>query len=197
MRSTWVPVLSLILVGSVAQMAFRDVAAQLLLIDKNQRAADIFNKWCLEADLDLASIDRMATAAGFEVEEDRTIPIPGGEPFRQKNWLIPMGPGEAPILLTSNDVKNGELHVLGCGIYGPELDGSTMETKLSNLARLGEPTKHPQGPGGNTVWWSAHVGSRAPSLDTEVMLSRNIPQLQGVSVNLIYKIHAADASSPE
>src|SRR5579863_8048668 len=157
--------LALIAIGS-SSAAIRDADAQLLPADKNQRAADAFSKWCLEKNLDLAEIDRLATEARYEVQEDRRIPMPNGQFFRQKNWLIPVGDGEAPILLTSNDVTNGPLRVLGCGIYGPELDGSNMEVELSKLARMGQPAKHPQGPHGTTVWWSAHVGSRAPSEET-------------------------------
>ena len=170
--------------------AIRDADAQLLPADKNKRAAATFFNWCLEKNLDLAEIDRLATEARYEVQEDRSLPLPNGQSFRQKNWLIPQGDGEAPILLTSNDETNGPLRVLGCGIYGPELDGSIMEEELSKLARMGRPTKHPQGPHGTTVWWSAHVGSRAPSEETEVMMSRDVPQMPGVSVNLIYKIRA-------
>jgi hypothetical protein len=34
--------------------------------------------------------------------------------------------------------------------------------------------------------------SRPPSDETEVMMSRDIPQMPGVSVNLIYKIRAGE-----
>jgi len=192
-------VLAVVTVAAVGASLLIDRRAegQLLLVDKNQRAVDVFNKWCLEADLDLAAIDRLATAANYEVQENRNIPLPNGQFFRQKNWFIPIGDGEAPILLSSNDVTNGPLHVLGCGIYGPELDGSKMEALLSNLERMGQPTKRPQGPQGSTVWWKAHVGSRPPSGDTEVMLARDVPQMPGVSVNLIYKVHRLEkATSP-
>jgi hypothetical protein len=183
--------LALIAVGG-SSAAIRDADAQLLPADNNKRATDTFLKWCLEKNLDLTEIDRLATVARYEVQEDRSIPMPNGQSFRQKNWLIPVGDGEAPILLTSSDVTNGPLRVLGCGIYGPQLDGTAMEVELSKLARMGQPTKHPQGPHGTTVWWSAQVGSRAPSDQTEVMMSRNIPQMPGVSVNLIYKIPAGE-----
>jgi hypothetical protein len=42
------------------------------------------------------------------------------------------------------------------------------------------------------VWGSAQVGARAPSEQPEVMMSRDIPQMPGVSVNLIYKIPAGE-----
>jgi hypothetical protein len=195
MRLTEFP--GLVAVAGASLMIFHSANAQLLPVDKNQRAAEIFNKWCLEANLDLTAIDRLATEAKYEVQENRSIPMPNGQFFRQKNWLIPIGAGEAPILLSSNDVTNGPIHVLGCGIYGPELDGTIMEDLLSKLERMGQPTKHPQGPQGTTVWWRAHVGSHAPSDDTEVMLSRGIPQMSGASENLIYKVHSEEkAASP-
>jgi hypothetical protein len=184
----------LAVIGSSA--AIRDAAAQYLPADKNKRAAEMFLKWCLEKNLDLADIDRLATEARFQIQEDRIIPLPNGQSFRQKNWLIPLVDGEAPIVLSSNDVTNGPLRVLGCGIYDPELDGSIMEAELSKLARMGQPTKYPQGPHGTTVWWTAHVGSRAPSEDTEVMMSRDVPQMPGVSVHLIYKIRADEKVAP-
>jgi hypothetical protein len=190
-------VLGLVVVSGASIMIIHSANAQLLPVDNNQQAAEIFNKWCLKANLDLTAIDRLATEANYEVQEDRSIPMPNGQFYRQKNWLIPIGSGEAPILLSSNDVTKGPLHVLGCGIYGPELDGTKMEILLSKLERMGQPTKHPQGPQGTTVWWRAHVGSHAPSDDTEVMLSRGIPQMPGVSVNLIYKVHSEEkAASP-
>ncbi len=187
--------LGVVALTSPSLMIFHSASAQLLPVDKNQMAADMFDKWCLEANLDLTAIDRLATEANYAVQENRSIPMPQGGIFRQKNWLIPTGGGEAPILLSSNDVTNGPLHVLGCGIYGPELDGAKMELLLSKFERMGQPTKHPQGPQGTTVWWRAHVGSREPSDDTEVMLSRDLPQMPGVSVNLIYKIHGEEKAA--
>ena len=91
-------------------------------------------------------------------------------------------------MLTSNDVTNGSLHVFGCGVYVPDLDGAAMESGLSALPRLGIPTKHTKGDGGATVtWWSARVGEQTPSKDSEVMLSSNMPGMPGVGVNLILK----------
>lgn len=100
-----------------------------------------------------------------------------GQIMSQKNCLIrmPLQMG-APTMLTSNDVTNGLLHVFGCGVYVPDLDGAALESALSALPRLGIPTKHTKGGGGTTVTgWSARVGEQMPSADAEVMLSRNMP----------------------
>jgi hypothetical protein len=95
-------------------------------------------------------------------------------------------------MLTSNDVTNGSLHVFGCGIYGPELDGTAMESTLSNLSRLGHPVKHAQVPNGSSVvTWLARVGKREPTVDTQVLLSRDTPGMPGVNVNLIFKTRLA------
>jgi hypothetical protein len=174
-----------------ALMCVQYAEAQLLLADKNQRVAELFNRWCLESDLDFAAIDRRATQSGYEVQEDRSIPMSDGHVFRQKNWIIPLGQGESPVLLSSNGITNGTRRAQGCSIYGAELDGLAMEKELSKLARLGHPINIAKVPsGGETVWWTAHVGNLPPSEDTEVMLSRDIPHLPGVSVNLIYKSYS-------
>jgi hypothetical protein len=159
--------------------------------DRNQAAAELFDKYCLRESLDLARLARIAAEARYEVVTDRSIPMPNGQVFRQKNWLIPSREGE-PTLLASSDVENGSLRVLGCGIYGTDLDGLAMESALSSLPRMGAPTKLPQGPKGSTVWWSARVGAGVASEDTEVLMSRDISGVPGVSVNLIFKIHRKD-----
>lgn len=121
--------------------------------------------------------------------------MPDGAVMRQKNWLV-RSRTTAPIMLTPNDVTNGSLHVFGCGIYGPELDGLTMESALSILPRLGHPVKHAQVPGGSSVvTWLGPVGEREPSVDTQVLLSRDTPAMPGVSVNLIFKTRLAKPSA--
>jgi hypothetical protein len=160
-------------------------------------AASLFDTYCLGRDGNFEDLGGRATDAHYKVVIERSIPMPNGAVMRQKNWLVPSGTGtSAPIMLTSNDVRNGSLHVFGCGIYGPELDGTAMESALSNLSRLGHPVKHVQVPGGSSVvTWLARVGEREPSVDTEVLLSRDTPSMPGVSVNLIFKTHLAEQSA--
>jgi hypothetical protein len=62
--------------------------------------------------------------------------------MRQQNWLVPSGTGtSAPIMLTSNDVTNGSLHVFGCGIYGPELDGTASAAQYLEHSCKGSATR--------------------------------------------------------
>jgi hypothetical protein len=160
-------------------------------------AASLFDTYCLGREGTFEDLGERATDAHYEVAIERSIPMPDGAIMRQKNWLVPSGTGtSAPIMLTSNDVTNGSLHVFGCGIYGPELDGTALESALSNLSRLGHPVKHAQVPGGSSVvTWLARVGEREPSVDTEVLLSRDTPGMPGVSVSLILKTHLAGPSA--
>jgi hypothetical protein len=150
--------------------------------------AAMFESWCLSSSFAYHDLDRRATQAHYEVIVDRTMPMPSGESMRQNQWLIP-SPGGAPITLNAIDVTHDSLHVLGCGVYGPDLDGPAMESALSGLPRLGAPTKHAQPPEGSTVWWNARVGDRPASEDSEVMMSKDTPGMPGVSVNLILKFH--------
>lgn len=160
-------------------------------------ATSLFDIYCLSRVSTFEDLGNRATDAHYEVAMERSIPMPNGAVFRQKNWLVPSGTGtSAPIMLTSNDVTNGSLHVFGCGIYGPELDGTASESALSNLSRLGHPVKHAQVPGGSSVvTWLARVGEREPSVDSEVLLSRDTPGVPGVSVNLIFKSHLREPST--
>jgi hypothetical protein len=152
-------------------------------------AASLFGQWCLEQELDLKEIDRKATLAHYEVSIDRRIPLQAGQEIVQKNWIIRIVNG-APIELTTTAATNGSLHVLGCGIYAPDLYGQAMEAELSRLPRMGMPTKHPPPiPAGTTVWWAARVGPHAASEDSEVIMSRDVPNVSGVAITLIYKIH--------
>ena len=118
--------------------------------DRSNAAASIFNDYCLKQPIDLAAIDKRASAEKFEVVVNREIPLPGGGVIRQKNWLIP-SPDGSPTMLTSMYTPNGSLVVLGCGIYGPDLDASAMESALSRLPRLGSPIKHGQAEGTSTI----------------------------------------------
>jgi hypothetical protein len=156
-------------------------------------AASLFDTYCLTQEGNFEDLGRRAADAHYEVVIDRRIPMPNGAIMRQTNWLVPSGTGtSAPIMLTSNDVTNGSLHVFGCGIYGPELDGTAMESTLSNLSRLGHPVKHAQVPNGSSVvTWLARVGKREPTVDTQVLLSRDTPGMPGVNVNLIFKTRLA------
>lgn len=167
------------------------VMLKLLTMDdgRGNATAAMFNNYCLNKLSDFAELDHRATEAHYEVVVDRSIPMPNGQVMRQKNWLIPF-PGGAPKMLASNDVTNGSLHVFICGIYAPDLNGAIIEPALSALPQLGSPTKHFQGAGGSTVtWWFARIGESSPSDDSQVMLSRDVPGIPGVNINLIYKTH--------
>jgi hypothetical protein len=164
----------------------------LCLAEGNDRASEatmIFNTYCLNMPLDFAALGRRATEAHYEVFLDRNIPMPNGQVMKQKNWLIPTKSGTST-MLASSDVTNGSLHVFGCGVYVPDLDGSTLESALSALPKLGLPTKHSQLANGSTVtWWTAHIDERVSSEDSQVMLARDVPGIPGVSANLIIKTH--------
>lgn len=164
-------------------------------VDISLVAASLFDTYCLGRESSFEDLAQRATDAHYEVIIERSIPMPNGAIMRQKNWLIRPGTN-APIMLTSSDVTNGSLHVFGCGIYSPELDGLAMESALSNLPRLGHPVKHAQVPGGSSVvTWLGGFGEREPSVDTEVLLSRDTPGMPGVSVNLIFKTHLSEPSA--
>lgn len=156
--------------------------------DRGDAIAAIFNDYCLTRQMTFEELDSKASAAHFQVAEDRSIPLPGGHAMRQKNWLIPSQQG-APTMLTSNDVTNGSLHVYGCGVYAPDIT-EDVEAAFSALPRLGSPTKHTQAEGGTLVtWWSARIGDIPASEDSQVMLSQHIPGMSGVILNLIFKTH--------
>jgi len=157
--------------------------------DRSNAAASIFNDYCLEKPIDLAAIDKRASAEKYEVVVDREIPLPGGGIMRQKNWLIP-SPDGSPTMLISMYTPNGSLVVRGCGIYNPDLDASAMESALSRLPRLGSPIKHSQTEGTSTiVCWSARVGDAPASEDSQVMMAGGVREMPGVQVNLIFKSH--------
>ena len=97
-------------------------------------------------------------------------------------------------MLTSGDVVNGDVHVTGCGVYNPDVSADALEAALSALPRMGAVKRRAQAQGGAaTIWWSAALGMRAPSAGSEVMMSKDIPNIPGVSVNLIYKTHLPSA----
>lgn len=155
--------------------------------DRATRAAQVFDSFCLSASPNFPDIDRRATDAGYEVIEDRTLPMPNGQTMRQKNWLVPSADG-APTMLTTNDGNNGTLHVIVCGIYAPDIDGASIEHALSLLPRLGAPTRHVETTeGSSTAWWSARVGEMPPSENSQVMLAHDVSGLPGSSVDLTYK----------
>lgn len=155
--------------------------------DRSTVSAAIFDKFCLNTTPEFAVLDRRATEAHYEVALDRNIPLPNGQVFKQKGWAIPVAGSDA-VMLTANDSNNGSLHVYGCSIYGPDLDGAAMESALSALQRLGNAVKHAHGNSGSTLTtWVARVDNGSASVDSEAMLSWNVPGLPGASVFLTYK----------
>ena len=154
---------------------------------REQSVAAIFNEYCLTNFSDFASLSDRATAEHLQVDLERDIPMPDGGVMKQKNWRIPSF-GKAPLLLTSGDVKNGGVHVFGCGIYAPDGNAQGMEAALSALPRMAEPIRRSKNQTGATViWWRAKVGESAPSENSEVMLSTDVPGMPGTSINLILK----------
>lgn len=155
--------------------------------DRSTQIVEIFNSFCLSTPPNFSNIDRRATEAHYQVVVDRAIPMPNGCIMRQKNWLVPSSDG-ASTQLTIIDGINGELHVIVCGIYTPDISGASIEHALSLLPRLGSPTKHSQITGGSsTTWWFARVGEMPPSKNSQVMLAQDTPGMPGTSVNLIFK----------
>jgi len=153
--------------------------------------AAIFERHCLDAPPTFTSIDARATSEKFDVFEDRRIPISADKAMHQKEWLIASGDG-AHVMLTANDTVNGDIHVTGCGVYAPDVDADSLETALSGLPRMGAAREHVSRPDGTVVtWWWAALGMHAPSDDSKVMMSRNVPRNPGVNVNLIYRMHSA------
>jgi len=107
--------------------------------------------------------------------------------MKQKTWLIPSF-GKAPLMLTSADVINGDLQVVGCGIYVVDGNGEAMEAALSGLPRMAEPIRRSKSnDGAAVIWWRARVGESLPSEKSEVMLSSGVPGLPGATINLILK----------
>jgi hypothetical protein len=157
--------------------------------DRSGAAVSIFASYCLSALPDFSALDRRATAAGYHVFLNRSMPMGAGQSISQKNWLVP-SPG-GTILLTSEDATNGPLHVVGCGIVITDVPEEEMERMLAGDAGLGAPVKRVDG-GANassTVTWLAHFPPRAPGEDAQVMLAYNIPGVQGIAVNLIFRTH--------
>src|SRR5664279_1425318 len=72
--------------------------------DRSSAVASIFNDYCLEQPMNLAAIDKRATAENYEVVVNREIPLAGGGVMRQKNWLVPSRDG-SPTMLTSMSVS--------------------------------------------------------------------------------------------
>src|SRR5580692_4030089 len=103
--------------------------------DRAIEIADIFNDYCLNQRMNFENLDRRASAAHYEIIENRTIPLQNGQAIRQKNWLIPSLSGP-PTMLTSSDISNGPLRVLGCGVYAPDISAD-VEPAFSTLPRLG------------------------------------------------------------
>lgn len=156
---------------------------------REKSAVAVFNEYCLNIVSNFSSLSARATAENLKIELERDIPIPNGGVMKQKNWLIPSF-GKPPLMLTSNDVTNGPLHVFGCGIYVPDANGEFMETALSALPRMAAPTRRSKIDNGASVtWWQARVGENLASEDSEVMLSANIPGTPGAAINLLSKTH--------
>ena len=153
-------------------------------------AATIFASYCLGGLPNFSTLDNRAAAAGLVVFLDRTVPMGADRSIRQKHWLVP--DAGSRMLLTAEEAVNGPLHVVGCGVFATDADGKDIERALSADARLGSPVqRHESDAGrGTTVSWRPHLGPASPSAELEVLLAYDVPDLQGVSVNLIYRTRA-------
>jgi hypothetical protein len=164
------------------------IAAPHTVAEEPSRAEAIIallNDYCLSKIGDWGDLDHRATAEHYDVVTDQTAPPTNGVTSRQKNWLV-RSPGGPPTLLTSVDLTNGPVHMFSCGIYAPDLKGTALESSLSVPAHLGNPAKHTHVDGGALVtWWSTQIGSGADSRAAQVMLSREIPGMDGEAVAVI------------
>jgi len=151
--------------------------------------AKLFDDYCLNKRGQWADLNLRATAANYAVVMDEAAPLKNDLASRQKNWLLP-SPDGLTTVLTSMDISNASLQIFSCGIYAPDLKGDSLETALSSLSRLGTPTKHTRAKGEATMTvWAARIGDTAPSDDSQVMLSREIPGMPGIGVSAILKTH--------
>jgi hypothetical protein len=155
--------------------------AQQLVSARSAKLAERFHFYCLQAPPDFLAIGNRSSSMGLQVIEDRAIPLPNGEKFYQKNWLVQDATGEFALL--SEDAK-GPKHVIGCGIAAHDADGQELALALSMDAMLGKPVKqvldNPKL--GKVIWWDVHFQS-----DTaQVMLSYGVPGMDGAALNLIY-----------
>lgn len=156
-----------------------------------QLVAALFDDYCLSKSGDWSDLDHRATSAHYAVVIDQTNSPVAGMTSRQKNWLVPSANGP-PTLLTSVDMTNGPVHVFSCGIYAPDLVGDSLDAALTALPRLGSPTKHSHVDGGALMtWWQARVGDSSPSEDSQVMLAREIPGIDGTAVTLNLRSQAS------
>ncbi len=147
--------------------------------------AAAFASWCLGSQPNFAAEDHKATAAGYGILEDRTIPLGGAEAMKQKNWLVPDPTGD--FMLTSAEGSHNGVHIVGCGITANDAGGEAVALALSALPQLGPPRQRidPAPSGGVTVWWDVRQQAGTPGSDTQVMLAFNVPGVPGAMVNLI------------
>jgi hypothetical protein len=155
--------------------------AQQQVSARSAKLAERFHFFCLQAPPNFLIIGNRSSSMGLQVIEDRAMPMPNGEKFYQKNWLVQDATGEFALL--SEDVK-GPKHVIGCGIAAHDADGQELTRALSMDAMLGNPVKqvldNPKL--GKVIWWEVHFQS-----DTaKVMLSYDVTGMDGVALNLIY-----------
>lgn len=147
----------------------------------------VFDSYCLTASPDFGAIDRRATAAEYQMFQERNTPFGPGQSLRQKNWLIPLPSGA--ISLSAEEGFNGALHVVVCGISIRNVDGAEVEAVLSADPRLGVPVKRtPDTSGkGSSIAWLARLGAAVPAEDSQVLMVRDAPGLPSVIVNFIFR----------
>jgi hypothetical protein len=177
------PRILLIVLGLTALFASftfsQDVASA-----SSARLAERFNFFYLQSVPDFLEMGARSSKMGLQVIEDRAMPMPNGEKFYQKNWLVDDASGQFALL--SEDVKGPE-HVIGCGIATQDADGAELTRFLSMDPRLGQPRKQilddPRL--GKVIWWDVQFATETAL----VMLAYEVPGIQGIMLNLIYKKH--------
>jgi hypothetical protein len=158
--------------------------------DQVGAAIAIFSSYCLTASPDFAAIERRATAAGYEMFLERSTPFGPGQSLRQKNWLVPLKAGT--IMLSAEDSINGPLHAVVCGIAIRDVDGSDVEAALSADPRLGTPVRRiPDSSGiGSWVTWLARLGPVVPIEDSQIVMTRDLPEQPSVIINFVFRTHS-------
>ncbi|SIR27267.1 hypothetical protein SAMN05421828_12244 [Acidiphilium rubrum] len=151
---------------------------------RSRFAGALFGKSCLQAPPTFASVDQAASSAGYQVFQNRMI----GAGAHQKEWLVPIMPKAAPLLLSviSGPSRNGASNITVCGVSVLGASGPGLQQALSANPRLGRPRKIIAGPhGGTQVYWAVPFGGATKSPDAQVILAYGLPGTQLDQIDLI------------
>src|SRR5580692_942035 len=125
---------------------------------RSARLAERFNFFCLQSVPDFLEMSARSSKMGLQVIEDRAMPMPNGEKFYQKNWLVEDASGQFALL--SEDVKGPE-HAIGCGIAAHDADGTELTRFLSMDPRLRQPREQilDDPKVGKVIWWDVQFAT--------------------------------------